>query len=459
MQTIGKKFFSTTKSRPVGEPFVWFSAMGLTLGLFMIAFLLGIIFINGTKVFWPQEVKMIQLKKESTYKIKDSTLIAGVQAHKQEIKGQVTGRENKKHVFNKEVQFFVANKDLYGFSFKYVPEDQIVSIEKPYNIMRIERLEYGDALGMPLLLKLNSGNQLVASDTAFNDKLHELIHEVNLRRNEIRKIERGKIGNLNREFEKLRLKKKMLQKQGEQTGLIEKITARENKLQEQYEILATQARELRKRQSENILIYQAVTGEKKELAVGEIIHAYYPNQLNLFNRGKLFIYKIWTFLSATPREANTEGGVFPAIFGTFVMTIMMSIAVTPFGVLAAIYLREYAKQGFFVRAVRIAVNNLAGVPSIVFGVFGVGFFVYFVGGSIDHLFFSQSLPTPTFGTGGVLWASLTLALLTVPVVYCCNRRKPYLRFRVECAKGLLLAEHQNGKRFKILFYQQQHRGF
>jgi phosphate transport system permease protein len=84
--------------------------------------------------------------------------------------------------------------------------------------------------------------------------------------------------------------------------------------------------------------------------------------------------------------------------------------------LAALYLREYARQGPLVRAVRIAVNNLAGVPSIVFGVFGLGFFVYFVGGSIDHMFFADALPTPTFGTGGILWAALTLALLTVPVV-------------------------------------------
>ena len=121
-------------------------------------------------------------------------------------------------------------------------------------------------------------------------------------------------------------------------------------------------------------------------------------------------------MSDDPRESNTEGGVFPAIFGTVMMVMIMSVLVTPLGVLAAFYLREYAKQGTFVSVVRIAVNNLAGVPSIVFGVFGVGFFIYLVGGSIDRLFFSESLPTPTFGTGGILWASLTLALLTVPVV-------------------------------------------
>jgi phosphate transport system permease protein len=98
------------------------------------------------------------------------------------------------------------------------------------------------------------------------------------------------------------------------------------------------------------------------------------------------------------------------------MVLLMSIAVTPFGVLAAVYLREYAKGGPLVRLVRIAVNNLAGVPSIVFGVFGLGFFVYVVGGTIDQLFYPEALPAPTFGTGGILWASLTLALLTVPVV-------------------------------------------
>jgi phosphate transport system permease protein len=126
--------------------------------------------------------------------------------------------------------------------------------------------------------------------------------------------------------------------------------------------------------------------------------------------------RVGEFLFDEPRESNTEGGVFPAIFGTVLMVFLMSLAAVPFGVLAALYLREYAKQGPVVRIIRIAVNNLAGVPSIVFGMFGLGFFVYGVGSSIDQLFFADALPAPTFGTGGILWASLTLALLTVPVM-------------------------------------------
>ena len=98
------------------------------------------------------------------------------------------------------------------------------------------------------------------------------------------------------------------------------------------------------------------------------------------------------------------------------LIFVMSLFSFPLGVLAAIYLREYAREGLVVRLVRIAVNNLAGIPSIVYGIFGLAFFVYGIGGSIDRMFFPEQLPNPTFGTGGILWASLTLSLLTVPVV-------------------------------------------
>jgi phosphate transport system permease protein len=148
----------------------------------------------------------------------------------------------------------------------------------------------------------------------------------------------------------------------------------------------------------------------------DVFRIYPANRLSVAGRAGVYASRVWEFLTGDPRESNTEGGIFPAIFGTVMMVLLMSIVAVPFGVLAALYLREYARQGVFVRLVRIAVNNLAGVPSIVFGVFGLGFFVYFVGGTIDQWFFAESLPTPTFGTGGILWASLTLSLLTVPVV-------------------------------------------
>lgn len=147
-----------------------------------------------------------------------------------------------------------------------------------------------------------------------------------------------------------------------------------------------------------------------------MVHAYQPNAMGTMTKIGFYFSKVWEFLSDDPREANTEGGIFPAIFGTVMMTLIMAMIVTPFGVLAAVYLREYAKQNTLTRIIRIAVNNLAGVPAIVYGVFGLGFFVYVLGGSVDRLFFAEALPAPTFGTPGLLWASLTLALLAVPVV-------------------------------------------
>lgn len=157
-------------------------------------------------------------------------------------------------------------------------------------------------------------------------------------------------------------------------------------------------------------------GREKSIGLSQVLRVLRPNALSAVEKVWIYAGNVWMVLTTEPREANTEGGIFPAIFGTVMMVLIMSLLVTPFGVIGALYLREYARQGVIVRIVRIAVNNLAGVPSIVFGVFGLGFFVYGVGGTIDALFFSDRLPTPTFGTGGILWASLTLALLTVPVV-------------------------------------------
>jgi phosphate transport system permease protein len=157
-------------------------------------------------------------------------------------------------------------------------------------------------------------------------------------------------------------------------------------------------------------------GEEKELPTIDVFRAYDANRLSTMARAGVYAGRLWEFVSGQPRESNTEGGIFPAIFGTVMMVLIMSVLAVPFGVIGALYLREYARQGLLVRMVRIAVNNLAGVPSIVFGVFGLGFFVYLVGGTIDQVFYADRLPTPTFGTGGILWASLTLGLLTVPVV-------------------------------------------
>jgi phosphate transport system permease protein len=123
----------------------------------------------------------------------------------------------------------------------------------------------------------------------------------------------------------------------------------------------------------------------------------------------------WDFLSKPPEQGMEAGGVFPAIFGTLALVMLMVLAVVPVGVLTAVYLQEYTRpDSRLTRLIRIAINNLAGVPSIVFGLFGLGFFIGFVGGGLDKLFFADS--GPVWGQPAIIWAALTLALLTLPVV-------------------------------------------
>ncbi len=157
-------------------------------------------------------------------------------------------------------------------------------------------------------------------------------------------------------------------------------------------------------------------GSRANLSLANVENLSAVNTLSLTGKILSAISSFWTFLSDSPKLDNTTGGIFPALFGTIIMVLMMTIIVTPFGVLAALYLHEYAPRNKTTALIRISVNNLAGVPSIVYGVFGLGFFVYFVGAGIDSLFFADNLPAPTFGSPGLFWASLTMAIFTLPVV-------------------------------------------
>jgi phosphate transport system permease protein len=278
----------------------------------------------------------------------------------------------------------------------------------------IERTEWGLLIGT--LKDVRDGGASVLSGPAALDELRRRLPDVARLRAEIRRVERSDIGAINQSQEQVRLALRRLELKGVTSGAdVDALRARLAGLQARYQVQEARLADLRKRQTGSIVV-AADGGKEKELPIAQVIDVFTPNTMSVPAKAWHYVANVWGFVADDPRESNTEGGVFPAIFGTVMMVLIMSLLVTPLGVLAAFYLREYARQGTVVSAVRIAVNNLAGVPSIVFGVFGVGFFIYFVGGSIDRLFHAEALPTPTYGTGGILWASLTLALLTIPVV-------------------------------------------
>ncbi len=397
-----------------GEMYVWLSAMGLCIGLLMVAGLMWLIFSQGLAVFWPKQAVVLHLKPGSKAGIAGAETLGGEIAKQQEKTTRDVAQAANDKSSHQEWQLFVGNRDVYGFSFIYLDYDQVESVAHPADLMKIERLEYGKAFGQPVgLLTKDNPTPLAVSDPAFEKQLAAAVEEGNQRRHQIEHIEKGEIGEINRHMERLAQQGRNVALESAEGKQIAGETAT---LQAQYDKLAAQAQTLRSRQDDHMLQVRLPDSRELSISTGNIVSYYYPNRLGFFGKLGLFFKQIARFVSEDPREANTEGGIFPAIYGTFVMTLLMSMAVTPFGVIAAIYLREYAVQGFFVRAVRIAVNNLAGVPSIVFGVFGLGFFVYFLGGTLDAIFFKSTLPTPTFGTGGILWAALTLALMTVPVV-------------------------------------------
>jgi phosphate transport system permease protein len=122
----------------------------------------------------------------------------------------------------------------------------------------------------------------------------------------------------------------------------------------------------------------------------------------------------WEFITSFPTDGMTKGGIFPAIIGTFILVVVMSLAAVPFGTITALYLTEYAKENSkFAAAVRFSVRTLAVVPSIIFGLFGLGFFIQFIGTGIDSTFNAGQLH---WGQPNILWASLTMSLLTLPVI-------------------------------------------
>ncbi len=401
-----------------GEPWVWLTGGALALAITMITGLLLFIAVRGASTFWPVPLELVELTEGrralGEVSERDETLIATATAE---------GRGGRRLIRT-------ANFELSGNHYEWFDDAAIARASRPEWATAVERLEGGRFHGFPVRL-LHDG-AAVAEGPAETWKAFEREHPgVRRRWREAMRIDRHERGRLQRELRAARLAVvqagldseplavadgAVSPRQAAATAREREVTGRVGRLSEE---LDSRTAALRQQNDGWGLEMETAEGAKTVLPLEAIVRAWQPNRLSM--AGKLAVYgSRWKeFLIDDPREANSAGGVFPAIWGTVAMTLIMALMVAPFGVLAALYLREYASPGPVTTAVRIAINNLAGVPSIVYGAFGLGFFCYVLGGSIDELFFRASLVAdkqPTFGTGGLLWASLTLALLTLPVV-------------------------------------------
>ena len=263
---------------------------------------------------------------------------------------------------------------------------------------------------------VEDGKVVAEGPAAWDEARKRLSRSNDLFRQAVR-IEKVDIGKINYALEKIRLGERRLEIDDELTDAAKAGFAKQRKvLEADYLVLQEKLDNIRRNIERDSMNVETSDGQLVNIPFAKIADLYMPNAMNLWQKIGFYVHKFWEFVTDDPREANTEGGIFPAIFGTVMMVLLMSVMVTPLGIMAAVYMREYAKQGPMIRAIRISVNNLAGVPSIVYGVFGLGFFVYVLGGSLDALFFPEAAPAPVFGSPGILWASLTLAILTLPVV-------------------------------------------
>lgn len=406
-----KKWFTS------GSPWVWLSASAVTASLIMVVGLLVLIAVRGMAYFWPADVYQFEYREGNNTvstvigEIYDSEIVSAAR-----IKDGGYSLPSDYH--SQEVERYLiktGNRDVVGLDFRLIVKPNIVSTQTPKDIMVLERREWGNYYGFLDSVKEN-GKVVVTGDNAMDELEARLDRALQLY-DEIHHIETKEIGAINYGLEKLRLKQRAYELDNDLTPEQQaELDAERAELNKQYNDLIGNLENLYKEIGRDSIMATSMGGAVSEIHLSKIVRSFQPNKLSGFGKLALYLEKVWEFISDEPREANTEGGVFPAIFGTVLMVILMAVVVTPFGVLAAVYLREYAKQGLVTRLIRISVINLAGVPSIVYGVFGLGFFVYFLGANIDTLFYPEAFPAPTFGTPGIIWASLTLAILTVPVV-------------------------------------------
>ena len=398
-----------------GVPWIWLNAAAVSISLIMIVGVLGLVTVRGVGHFWPHQVTRFSYQEED----KEPQIIIGEKVDTSVTPAAMAKSTGFKMADNEDtlVQYLIktGNRDITGADFRWIQERNVKEQSDPADMMVVERREWGNFYGQLLEVK-ESGKTIATGEQAW-PVLQTKIEEALAIFKEIAHLEKKEIGAINYALERLRLKQRKLElKNSLDDAAKQQIAAEKAGYEAEYKQYQTQLAELYQKIRRDSLVAKTESGSTLEIPLSKVVRAFQPNAMSVFDKIAHYGTKVAEFVTDDPREANTEGGIFPAIFGTIMMVMIMSVIVTPFGVIAAVYLREYAKQGFTTRLIRIAVNNLAGVPSVVYGVFGLGFFVYILGGNIDQLFFPESAPAPVFGTPGLLWASITLALLTLPVV-------------------------------------------
>ncbi|MGC4004231.1 MAG: phosphate ABC transporter permease PstA [Pirellulales bacterium] len=399
---------------------VWITGGALAIALVMIIGLLSYIAWQGLGTFWPRPVALFHFGDDGVFlgeTIDRESYRPDSQfwdAQSGELKNSLWAVSGEGQ--NPLIRWKLRGSDAAGNRGETWRWDAwIRDVERPEWAIVVERTEHARLYAE--LVGLKTSTESTDDPAVAWQRFHELQPTALAAFHRAEAIEKHDLGNINRAVKKTDL---LVRKLGEDDS---QVVARCAAEQEARSGAEAEILRLKSEFADQKLLVRIPNGSAadivvQEIPLGGIVRASTPNRDGFGSQLGLYAARWWEFLSESPREANTEGGVFPCIWGTVAMTLCMSLLVAPFGVLAVLYLREYATAGPIVTMIRIAINNLAGVPSIVFGAFGLVFFCYWIGRPIDNLFFAEekAANVAVYGKGGLLWASLTMALLTLPVV-------------------------------------------
>ena len=401
-----------TKWFKSGAPWIWLTSGAVSVSLISVLGVLLLIGWKGLAYFWPAPLYQWQDSQQQVlvgqiYQV-DSIALDRVVDAENKLPPEVLAQGKVERLSIK-----IANRDRYSADFISLLAPELSEPTQPRDWAVIERTHSGDFFARPIGYRDQQG----LTNAELIPLLRQGMQRVTVLREQMQTISENRLRSYASALETLRLDKRKYELSGKLSQeYLQGYQQRYQALIALSEAAESELDALRVELQAESLVVQDMRGEVIRLPMGQVLDVWFPNQMSFGQKLGHWFKQLGKFLSDSPREGNSEGGVFPAIFGTVFLVMVMSIVVMPLGVIAAIYLNEYAKNNALTRLIRIAVINLAGVPSIVYGVFGLGFFVYTIGGSMDSLFYSERLPTPTFGTPGLLWSALTLALLTLPVV-------------------------------------------
>ncbi|MCG3729259.1 phosphate ABC transporter permease PstA [Vibrio cincinnatiensis] len=397
------------QSFKTGAPWIWLTGGAVSISLISVLMLLLLIGWKGLTYFWP--APLYQWETEQGQRLIGQLYASETVSisHLHEM-GIALPDDVEQHAQRLNIK--VANRERYDADFISILDLKLSSPTQPSGWLVVERTRDGQFYGKPVGFEPGDGQHRTQVDVW----LPQAFAEAQQIRAQIDHLIHQSIRSFGHQLDTLRFEQQQARRRSVNEQEKSTISHQIQQLEEKLSMAEGELDKLRQQLDSQVLLVEEMGGAIVRIPLSQILDYWYPNDMNDWQKLYQWGKQLWGFLSDNPRESNSEGGVFPAIFGTVLLVLLMSIIVMPLGIVAAVYLNEYAKDNAFTRLIRVAVINLAGVPSIVYGVFGLGFFVYTIGASIDNLLYADRLPAPTFGTPGLLWAALTLAVLTLPVV-------------------------------------------